>query len=175
MDYFKHLPLTTYGYTSPTGEAYDLIVRDITAHAKIVERLKQTQVLLYDYIIADEERPDTVSVRLYGTPTFTWTILLVNNIQSLYDWPLSTDEMTDYLISKYGSLANARSGTRYYYTVEQDRVDQTTYDALPAARKGDVLTPYEYELQENDRKRRIKVIPAPLIYQVVGTFRTLFR
>jgi hypothetical protein len=175
MDYFKYLPLIAYSYTSDTGTAYNIAVRDITAHAQIVERLKQTQVLLYDYIVSDEERPDTVSVRLYGTPTFTWSILLVNNIQSLYDWPLSTDELKDYLISKYGSLANARSGTRYYYTIEKDRVDQATYDGLPAARKGDVLTPYEYELQENDRKRRIKVIPAPLIYQVAGAFRSLFR
>lgn len=175
MDYFKYLPLTTYSYTSNTGGSYDFVIRDITSHARIAERLKQTQVLLYDYIVSDEDRPDTVSVRLYGSPTFTWTILLVNNIQTLYDWPLSTDEMTDYLISKYGSLANARSGARYYYTVEKDRVDQTTYDALPSARRGDVLTPYEYELQENDRKRRIKVIPAPLIYQVAATFRTLFR
>jgi hypothetical protein len=161
-------------FTNADQTPYTVVIRDISARAKIAERLKQTQVVLYDYIVGDEQRPDTISQSLYKTPNYTWVILLVNNIFNLYDWPLSNDEMTDYLMSKYGSLDAARTGTRYYYTTAGDRVDATTYAALPVAQRGTVLTPYEYEIQENDRKRRIKVVPAPLIHQVAASFRTLF-
>ena len=175
MEYFKYLPLTVYTYTDTNNTTYDVVIRDITARAKIAARLQQTQVALYDYIIGDEQRPDTVSQLLYKTPNYTWIILLVANIFNLYDWPLSNDEMVDYLISKYGSIENAQTGSRYYYTIEGDRVDATTYGLLPVARRGVMLSPYEQEIQDNDQKRRIKVVPPALIHQVAADFRTLFR
>ena len=88
---------------------------------------------------------------------------------------LLNDEMVDYLISKYGSIENAQTGSRYYYTIEGDRVDATTYGLLPVARRGVMLSSYEQEIQDNDQKRRIKVVPPALIHQVAADFRTLFR
>ena len=102
-------------------------------------------------------------------------MLLVANIFSLYDWPLSNDEMADYLTSKYGSIDKARTGMKYYYTKDGDRVDATTYGLLPVARRGVSLTPYEQEIVDNDRKRRIKIVPPGLVHGVAADFRTLFR
>ena len=75
MEYFKYLPLTVYTYTDTNNTTYDVVIRDITARAKIAAQLQQTQVALYDYIIGDEQRPDTVSQLLYKTPNYTWIIL----------------------------------------------------------------------------------------------------
>ena len=175
MNYFSNFPVVPYTYKTEDGVPYDVLISRITSRAKLAQRLQQVQVALYDYIIADEERPDTVSMKLYGTVNYTWIILVLNNILSLYDWPLSEEEMVNYLRSKYGSLAAARQGTPYYYTVEGDRVDATTYDTLPTTRQGAILTPYEYEVSLNEAKRRIKVVPSLAAPQIANTLRELYR
>jgi hypothetical protein len=148
---------------------------DITLRSKITERLNQFTSAMYDYVIADGERPDIVAENVYGSASYTWIVLLVNNIMSLYDWPLTTDEFDAYVTSKYGSLSAAKNGTPIYYTVEGDRVDVVTYFTLPSVRRGTVLTPYEQELADNEKKRRIRVIRAQFLPQVYTSLRTLFR
>ena len=176
MEYFKYLPVTAYTYVDVNNTPYDIAIRDITARAKIAARLRQTQVALYDYIVGDEQRPDTVSQILYKTPNYTWIVLLVANIFSLYDWPLSNREMAEYLITKYGSIQKAQTSTPgFYYTIEGDRVDATTYGLLSLNRRGPSLTPYEQEIQDNERKRRIKIVPPAFVPQLAADFRTLFR
>ena len=174
MDFFKYYRRTPYTF-DVDGDTFQVNLTNVTQRAKIVERLRQYTSAMYEYVIQDGERPDIVAQRLYGSPSYTWVVLLSNNIFSLYDWPLSSQEFEDYLISKYGSIQHARDGARTYYTVEGDRVDETTYDALPEARQGNVLTPYEQEVQDNEAKRRIKVIRGAFLPQIFTALKTLFK
>lgn len=174
MDFFKYYRTAEYTFTDD-ATTVSVTLTDITLRSKIAERLNQYTSAMYDYVIADGERPDVVAENVYGSPSYTWIILLVNNILSLYDWPLSTEEFTNYIISKYGSVAAAESGTPFYYTVEGDRVDAATYLLLPSARRGTVYTPYEQELADNEAKRRIRVIRAQFLPQIYTALRTLFR
>ena len=178
MEYFKFLPRTTHTFPGNAGASYDVLLSNITSRAVIAERLKQTQVSLQDYIIRDEQRPDTVSQILYNTPNYTWVILMVNNIFTLYDWPLTNEEFDAYIISKYGSTSAATSDTNVYWmtygTRLSTRVDATTYNGLAADRKGDIVNSYDQEIINNDAKRRIKVVPAASIPLIVSAFRSLF-
>lgn len=175
MNYFSNFPVVPYTYRTEDGAPYDVLVSRITSRTKLAQRLQQVQVSLYDYIIADDERPDTVSMKLYNTVSYTWIILVVNNILSLYDWPLTETEMASYLRSKYGSLAAAREGTPYYSTIDGDQVDAITYTELTPTRRGAIQTPYEYEVSLNEAKRRIKVVSALAAPQIANTLRELYR
>jgi hypothetical protein len=170
MNYFQYQNLTDYTFGTTT-----VTLTNITERAKIAERLAQYTTVMYDYIIEDEQRPDTVAQLVYGDVRYTWLVLLINNIMTLYDWPLTTDEFTQYLIQKYGSLSAARSGTPTYYTTDGVRVDATTYGLLATSKRGEVLTPYEQEERDNEAKRRIRVVPVRFLSSIEQAIKTLYR
>ena len=175
MNYFQYQDQLDYGFTDSTGKTYTLRLTDITERAKIAERLNQFTSVMYDYMIKEEQRPDLVAQIVYGDVRYTWLVLLINNIMTLYDWPLTNEEFVSYIISKYGSLNAAHTGTKTYYTAAGDRVDKLTYDSLPPAQQGESLTPYEQELQDNEAKRRIKVIPTRFLSSIEQSLKSLYR
>ena len=157
---------------------------NITQRAKIAERLRQHTTTMHDYVIGEGERPDTVAMNLYGDVKYTWVVLLMNNIMTLYDWPMTNSEFELYLIGKYGSLTNSQNqGTRtdaawsaakFYYTTEGDRVDATTYASL-GTRQGTTNTPYTQEVEDNDTRRTIKVVSRRFLPGILTTLKTLYK
>jgi hypothetical protein len=170
MNYFQYQDVVPYTFGDVTVD-----LTNITERAKIAERLGQYTSAMYDYVIEEEQRPDTVALLVYGDVKYTWLVLLLNNIVSLYDWPLSTTEFADYIVSKYGSISAAKAGTPIYYTTEGDRVDAVTYATLPSARRGTVRTPYEQEEVDNEAKRRIRVVSSRFLSSIEQTLKTLYR
>jgi hypothetical protein len=153
MKFFRNYPLISVEF--PTGP---VIMTNTTAHVRLIEKLKKNITVLYDYSIQDGERPDTVSQNLYGTTEYTWIILVLNQIFSLFDWPLQPDEFNNYIIERYGSVAAAQ--TQFVYqTFDGYRVDVDTWTDLDADQRLDPLSVYDDELNKNELKRRIKVVP----------------
>ena len=183
MDYFQYQSVVPYTFTTG-GVTTTMSIVNITQRAKIAERLRQHTTTMHDYVIGEGERPDTVATKLYGDAKYTWVVLLMNNIMSLYDWPMTNSEFELYLIGKYGSLTDSQNqGTRtdaawsaakFYYTTEGDRVDATTYAGL-GARQGTTNTPYTQEVEDNDAKRRIKVVPPSTLAGLSNALKTLYR
>ena len=59
------------------------------------------------YTITSGETPDSISRKEFNDSRWYWTILLLNNITDIRsEWPLSSDELDDYIDGKYGSKAN---------------------------------------------------------------------
>jgi hypothetical protein len=175
MNYFQYQDITPYEYLSPEGVPQLRAIVNITERAKIAERLRQYTTVMYDYVIADGERPDSVATRVYGDPKYTWVVLLVNNIMSLYDWPLSYEEFESYIIAKYGSIQAANEGTRTYFRADGVQVDALTYDSLLPEDQGEIRTPLEQETLDNEAKRRIKVIAAQFLPGIDQAIKTLYR
>jgi hypothetical protein len=157
MNYFRHFPTVTYTFDGGSTQ-----ITNFTERAKIQERIRTNITVFYDYVIQDGMRPDSVSQALYGSPNYTWIILLVNNIFSLYDWPLNSEEFAAYIVEKYGSLAKAQA-CLVYTTVDGFMVDVTTYNALPVSQQGVVKSLYDQEFERNEVKRHIRVVPAEFV------------
>lgn len=153
MNFFKHFPTTPYRLGN-----IEMQIRNFTAHVVILEKLKENLTVLYDYVIRDGERPDTVATSVYGSPEYTWMILLVNNIMSLYDWPLTVEQFEQYIVTKYGTSITAQQRFTYRNAAGLI-VDADTFNELPANDRGTMTTVYDEELQANETKRRIKIIP----------------
>ena len=183
MDYFQYQSVVPYTFTTG-GVTTTMSIVNITQRARIAERLRQHTTTMHDYVIGEGERPDTVAMNLYGDVKYTWVVLLMNNIISLYDWPMTNSEFEPYLIGKYGSLTNSQNqGTRtdaawsaakFYYTTEGDRVDATTYAGL-GTRQGTTNTPYTQEVEDNDTRRTIKVVSRRFLPGILTTLKTLYK
>ena len=183
MDYFQYQSIVPYTFTTG-GVTTTMSIVNITQRAKIAERLRQHTTTMHDYVIGEGERPDTVAQKVYGDVKYTWVVLLINNIMSLYDWPMTNTEFELYLIGKYGSLSDSQNqGTRtdaawsaakFYYTTEGDRVDATTYASL-GTRQGITNTPYTQEVADNDTRRTIKVVRKEFLPGILSTLKTLYK
>jgi len=88
-----------------------------------------------EYAINDEERPDTISQKLYGSEDLWWVSLLINRI-SYYDFPLSE--------------TNLNTLSEYLYEQEYKFNSPDIY--------------YNYLKEINDLKRNISVIKEEYLY-----------
>jgi len=98
MKYFKYFNDVIY---SQYGTNFNL--KDITNLTAINNNIKD-DILYYNfYTVLDGERPDHVSMRLYGTPDYYWTIFLMNEkLTNFYrDWYKSSNTMQTWLDETY--------------------------------------------------------------------------
>lgn len=172
MNFFQHLPNIPYTFLVGNEEV-TLDITNILSHVQIVDKLKQHITVFYDYIIADGDRPDSVANKVYGGPEFTWIVLVMNNINSAYDWPLDTTEFNNYVVDKYGSVS-AASTTYVYTTADGYTIDQTSYNLLSTAEQGDIISMYNYESAKNEAKRRIKMVPQAFVGPLTNELKRAF-
>jgi hypothetical protein len=170
MQFFRYFPTTPYTFADDTGEQFNLDITNSTIHVIIKERLRQNITTFYDYEIRDGERPDTVAEKVYGSVNYTWIVLLLNNIFTLFDWPLQPDEFDGYIKERYGSAAAAQA-IPVYHTVSGFVVDSLTWATLIGSDRGSVTTQYDEELTANEAKRHIRVIPMEFVANLVAELK----
>ena len=147
---------------------------DINVVTKIKDHLTQYRGISYQpYVVADGESPDFISYKFYDDPGYDWIIMLTNNVHSIYDdWPRNSDTFKQYIIEKYGSLQTAMSTTKYYYDSNRNIIDVIEYTSLPSNSRS-LETVYEYELELNIRKSRIKLLNRSAINSVESGLRSI--
>ena len=117
-------------------------------------------------------------------------ILLINNlVDTLFDWPLPSRQFENYIIEQYGSVSAAQSTNKYYYQIVRAEVartgvservpeykiivDQTTYNSLDSSVRS-AQNVYDYEVEQNDNKREIKLINPDFIQDIDYEVKTAF-
>jgi hypothetical protein len=155
-------------------EFNDIRMVDITVAAKIKQSLKNfNAIAIQPYTIQNGDRPDAVSNILYGTPYYDYILLMVNNIENIYDqWPKDSTTFRNYIIEKYGSVAAARNQFKLFYTPDGDIVSEEYWQSIPGARKFRE-TAYEYEVRLNDEKSRIRVLDLQYIVKFESDLQEL--
>ena len=89
------------------GSGNNDLIKNLTAKAKFSDELINNAGYYETEEIIDGERPDHLSQRLYGTPDYHWTFLLLNpQIKNIWDdWPMSSSQLIEYCTNKYQYLA----------------------------------------------------------------------
>lgn len=96
----------------PTME-YDILannkpveVTDIFRAVRIKQNLRDNVLMYKSYHVQDGERPDHVSVNLYGTTDYYWTLFMVNEdvVNTFADWPCSRSELENKINTKYAGF-----------------------------------------------------------------------
>lgn len=155
VNYFKNFPLVQYG---------DHALRNIILKAKFAKELVQSYDAFYPYTIKAGESPTSLAFDYYGSVEYVWLIFVVNDIiDPYYDWPLEQDIFDEYIIKKYGSLANAMNianGIYYRNPNYSHWMTKTTYENISSTERTGwtAVANYDYEMYKNEEKRQIKLL-----------------
>jgi len=169
-NYFSYFPKTPHDLTN---EGQTVQLTNLLRRFKIRSNVKDRVNVYSSYVIQSGDRPDTLAERFYGSSALAWIVLHFNDIiDPVFDWPLFHQDFDNYIKGKYGSFPEAKEEVHEYRQIISDAfvkndgtrigrrylvVDQTTYSSLaPASRES--VDKYTYELEQNDKKRRIKIL-----------------
>ncbi len=151
-------------------------VVDLNVSAQITDFVKRfkTSPSVRQFIIRDGERPEALSYRLYGTTKYDYLILLLNNIESVYDqWPMNSVTFKKYVLKKYGSIA-AANAIGYWYTGDGDQVAEAYWNTLTTDFKKYAQSFYEHEVEINDEKAKIDIFDIQIALQFESGLQELF-
>ena len=189
MGYFRELP--NLQYQSPysnriSSESY-ITAKNIFRRMKIRDDLKNVFSVFNKYEINDGDRPDNVAKELYGKSSFDWVVLITANIVNVRDeWPLSSKELYDFTVSKYG--LTKINEVRHHETTEVKNnrgivilpkgkvVDDNFKIPNPENINAELnpvrgVTYYEYESILNEEKRNIDVLRSEYLQQFLNDIR----
>ena len=115
MGYFRELP--NLEYQSPLSDRISsssyIRAKNLFRRMKVRDDLQNIFTIFNKYEIKDGARPDTVAEELYGKSTLDWVIILSSGITNLRnDWPLSSKDLYDFTVNKYG-LENINNNNHY--------------------------------------------------------------
>ena len=182
-EFFQHYPQIDYNITGTSPPRFRTAI-NIMTRAKLRNVIMNDIVQYFPYSIPEAERPDITSYNVYGDVKFTWLIFLINDIHDpIYDWPLATRDLVNFIKDKYGTINDAKNTVHHYEQIVRTRVeatgttdaipvakieiDVTTYNALAAADK-DIVYCYNWETDVNEAKRDIKLIDALYVGDIMS-------
>lgn len=167
MKYFQYLPSLEY---------LNLTATNILARAKVRDFVLNNATVYYKHRIDDGERPDTLASKYYGNSNYTWLIFYANDIfDPIFDWPLPSEALIADMVNTVGSLEVAQQTPHHYLLDGQYIIDRETYldPNLPGNRK-EMVSVYQHQVNENEKKREIKLIDEAYVRQIVNEMQRLF-
>ena len=175
MSYFRELPNIDYQspFSSRASSRDYIQVKNLFRRVKLRDDLKGSITILQNYYVKDAYRPAQVALDLYGQSDLDWIVIHSAGIVNIRDeWPLTSKEIYDYSLNKYGNDLNE---IKYYVTREVKDSSGNVY--LPEGKVVDSnftipdptsstatlnpvggVTHYEYEAKINEDKRNITVL-----------------
>lgn len=192
MGYFRELPNLQYQspFTSRVSSDSYVTVKNLFRRMKIRDDLQNIFTVFNKFTISDGERPDTVARDLYGKSTLDWVVLTTAGIINVRnEWPLSSKELYDFTVEKYG--LTEINNVKHYVTTEVKNsrgiivlpkgkiIDQNFTIPKPDISNNDTatlnpvrgVTYYEYEVEENEKKRNIFVLRTEYLQQFLNDIR----
>lgn len=128
--YFTHFPTMLYGNTAVTN---------LIAKVKFDESVTKNLATFYPYTIKEGERADQIAQSYYEDASYDWIIYLGNDIADPYhDWPKSDNVFKEYIVAKYGTVANSQLQTVFWrvnYESDDSVITTAVYAALAAGQK----------------------------------------
>lgn len=196
MAYFRELPNISYISRLPdvsSNEEY-ITVKNLFKRAKLRTDVVNIITAFNYYQVEDNQRPEVVASKLYGDPELDWVILITNNITNVREqWPLSNNDLYNYMLDKYGT-EQSLSSIHHYETIEvKDEYDRlvvpsglqvdsnftvtyTKFDnTLSTISPVKQVTNYEYETNINEEKRKIRVLKPAYLSVVITDLRNIMK
>ena len=192
MSYFRELPDLEYEspFANRISSSSYVQAKNIFRRMKIRDDLQNVFTLFNKYEIREGARPDTIAEDLYGKSDLDWVVLLSANITNVRDqWPLSSKDLYEYTISKYG-LENINKIHHYETKEVKDSdgnlilskglvVDENfsirfknggTY--IERSNITNRISNYEYEIKENEKKETIFLLKPSYLQQFLNDMRS---
>lgn len=161
--YFETFKNMYYSYLKPDGTTEYVKLKDITENMRFKKEVLENVTLYEYYDVRDEDTPEIISEKFYGSPLYHWVIMIANlKYDHIADFPMAIPELEEHIRQKYG--VDAMYDT-HHYIKNGFVVSNIDYpDATPVSN-------YDYEFEENEKKRRIKIISPNLLQEILRQFR----
>ena len=195
MGFFRELPNIEYlSVLSDRDSSLDYIkVKNLFRRVKVRDDLKKYFTIFDRVTVKDGARTDQIADIVYGNAELDWVVLITAGIINVNnEWPLSSYELYNYSLEKYGALLNA---TKHYETIEIR--DQKNRLILPKGKivDSDFSIPnpnnpltdltgnairigvsyYEYETRLNEEKRQIDLLKPRYLDQFLNDMRKIMK
>ena len=182
MKYFNSLPKVVYTDKNNIKTVYT----NLMARASITPTILNNLLVYYEYDIQDEDTPEIIAHKYYGDINRFWIVLYCNQLlDPQWDWPLSSNKFQKYVTNKYTNTLNSvhhyekiitkttKTLITNTTTVDTEIISQSEYNLLPPESNDTytlgvetisintvkkVITNYEYEVTQNEAKRKIKIL-----------------
>ena len=104
MSYFKNFETISYDFD---GNGIERDIKNIAQYSTIISKNLDNVAFYSYYNILDDERPDNVSQKLYGTPAYYWLFFIINDgLQNYWhDWPKGSEALRNYVEQEFIGLA----------------------------------------------------------------------
>ena len=109
MSFFSGFPIEPYNFGNEVDFSF---IQNLTAYVDIIDSVKDQVTFYESYEILENERPDVLSHKLYGTTEFYWTFYLMNDNIRQTGWPVNYKDLVKFVIKKY---PNTNLVTRDYF------------------------------------------------------------
>ena len=197
MSYFRELPNISAVSLMPDRKRSDekVLIKNFFKRAKLRTDI-DIAITAFDFrSIREGERPDTLAATIYEDPELDWVILTTNNITNIRDqWPLSNNDLHDYMLDKYGS-ESALSEPHHYETKEiRDNSGRTilagglqvdkdfsfSYTSLNGNFESVInaagpVSNLRYETLRNDAKRIIRILKPEFLGGFISDMRAIMK
>lgn len=172
MKYFEKFPTIPYPYygklvTNPNSTLVEFI-ETIDLHVRF--RIKNTYSryvnAFYTHTLLENDTPDKIAHFYYGDSYYDWLVMLSNQFfDNIHDFPLSESALNDYIQEKYNvTFEESLMNTHHYEDGNGFVIDYDTYFITPEPKK--VVSIYDHEYIENEKKRTIKLLSKAYLYQM---------
>ena len=176
--FFTQFPKIRYDMDG--NEDYKL-VPDIFRRVKIRNKVRDNFSLYDSYDVENGEKPEDVAFKIYGSADYFYVILMMNRITNRYfEWPLSHLSFESYVKDKYeDDLYGVHHYERIQSSGKQKGDGPEDYTHLIECNETDTdaqsVSNYEYEIREQDKKRKIKILNPAYLSSFLEEFRKLIR
>ena len=196
MQYFDTLPKVVY-----TQNGVSSVYTNLLARVSVIPQLLKDPLIYYTYDIQEGDTPEIIAHKYYGDSYRYWIVLFANELlDPQWDWPMTSGVFEQYLAEKY-PLTNVYAEVEYYEkiitqydvdtqttTINKVRIDEDTYNSLPVTQTATYTLPtgpvtitternavsiYDYELEQNEAKRNIKILNSIYVNQFEEQFKQL--
>ena len=193
MKYFDTFPKIAITDEKGNAQVYVNLLKRLS----VIPSILRNPLLYYEYQVQDGDTPEIVAYKYYGDVNRFWIVLYSNNIlDPQWGWPLSSRNLADYIDDKYTDPTQPHSWEKIITTTnlsdntsvsETYKISESQYNSMvessqildfvsgsvEVSETKRILSLYEYEVEQNDAKRGIKLLNKDYAGQLEEEFRNL--
>ena len=170
MSYFAQFPLIPY---DSVGDGNFKLITNLLKRVGIRAKVKANVSVFDTYDLKEGETPEMIADKLYDDPELHWVVLLMNDITDRYhQWPLNHNQFIAHINDKYSNV-----DATHHYEIEQTSGDTTIKIDIGTDNTehsgATAVTNYEYEVSQEDKKRKIRLLDPDYIGAFVTEYQKL--
>ena len=168
--YFTSFPVIPY---DSVGNGDFKFVTNLLKRVGVRAKVKANVSVFDTYDLKEGETPEMIADKLYDDPELHWVVLLMNDITDRYhQWPLNYNQFLAHINDKYDNI-----DATHHYEIAQTSGDTTLKINIGTDNTdhagATAITNYEYEVAQEDQKRKIRLLDPEYIDAFVTEYQNL--